>query len=280
MNFLYPYMIVLFVVGAFIILFKKRGVLFTHLDFFQKKRGFSKNAFLDLLILFFITLSAMAPYEKMSKTSLIKSFFLNQKQDAKSFHTVLVMDVSLSMSEDFYFDDEKEEAIKFVQNTKGYFAVVAFEKDYKLLRDFTKIKPKVISTIKSLKPNMITKIGGSRLKDSIAYAINLVKYKPNPKIVIFSDGSENDQSSITLQKITEEAKKYAVDISYYPFGNSSENYQYQQAFNDISKLIKDKKNESFEFEKKITYEDIKINYIFLYIAIFLLGLKLLYLRIA
>ncbi len=272
-------MVVLFVVGAFIILFKKRGVLFTHIEFFQKKRGFSKNAFLDILILLFVTLSAMAPYEEINKTSFIKSYFLNQNQDTKSFHIVLVMDVSLSMSQDFYFDDEKEEAIKFVKNTKGYFAVVAFEKDYKLLRDFTKIKPKVISTIKSLKPNMITKIGGSRLKDTIAYAINLVKYKPNPKIVIFSDGSENDESSITLGKLTKEAKKYGVDISYYPFGNSSKNYQYQQAFNDISKLIKDKKNESFEFEKKITYEDIKINYIFLYIAIFLLGLKLLYLRL-
>ncbi len=280
MSFLYPYLFSIFIIGAIIILFKKRGVLFTHLEFFQKKRGFSKSAFLDLLILLFVTLSAMAPYEIASKATTIKSHYFEQERDAKSLHTVLVMDVSLSMSQDFYFDDEKKDAIEFVQNSKGHYAVVAFEKEYKLLRDFTKIKPKVIKTINSLKPNMITKIGGSKLKDSIAYAINLVKYKSNPKVVVFSDGGgKDDDSSITLEQLVKEARKYGVDVVYHPYGNNFENRQYIEAFNDISKLIKRANKNNIEFEKKIKYDEKKIHYTFLYIAIFLLGLKLLYLRL-
>ncbi len=194
------------------------------------------------------------------------------------------MDVSLSMQKEGYLEAEKNDAKEYISKTKGFFSIVAFEKEYKLLKKFTNIKPALYHTVNSLKVNMITDIGGSRLKDTIAYAINLVKNRPNPRIVIFSDGSDNDESSVTLEELVKEARKYHIEIIYRAYGYDSANEPYKRAFNHIDSLfeLKDMLDTPRENEivltKKINYKEKKTVPLFLYLAILLLGIRVYYAR--
>ena len=285
MTFLYPYLFVIFIIGTLVILLKGSAVLFTHLHFFKKKRAFSKDMLLDLLTLLFITLAAMSPYSENTKQIQIKSVIVRD-MPAKSSNTVLVMDVSLSMKDGGYLEAEKNDAKEYISKTKGYFAVVAFEKEYKLLKDFTKIKPALYNTINSLKANMITNIGGSRLKDTIAYAINLVKNRPNPKIVIFSDGSDNDESSLTIEELLKEAYRHHIKILYRAYGDDKANTPYTQAFNYVDSLyqLKDTldkpKEEELVSTKKISYEERETIPLFVLLSILLLGVRIYFTRVA
>ncbi len=279
MNFLYPYMFVIFIVGAAIILLKSTAVRFTHLGFFQKKRSFPKDVLLDLLTLFAVTLAAMYPYTYTTKHTSIKSTFISDLP-AKTTNTVLVMDVSLSMENDDYLEAEKSDAKEYISKTKGYFAIVAFEKEYKLLQNFTNIKPTLYTVIDSLKANMITNIGGSRLKDTIAYAINLVKNRLNPTVIIFSDGSDNDESSITLQELVKEAYRYHVKIIYKPYGYNEANNPYKDAFSNyvFSTFTHKEKEKKITFTKKVSYSQMEMIPLFLYLAILLVGTRIVLMR--
>jgi len=64
---------------------------------------------------------------------------------------------------------------------------------------------------------MVTHIGGSMLRDTVAGIINGFK-DLNPEIIVFSDGSESDESSVTKNELKKLAK--SVNIEYIGYGDS------------------------------------------------------------
>lgn len=278
MNFLYPENALFGVVIFFILLINKK-IPFTHLEFFKSKKFFT-IPILDILILISLTLLIMYPVTtKTKKVYFYKSYSFNPKTNKK--HIILILDVSLSMKD--YFEDEKNDAISTVFQNKGnYIMLVVFEGDYKIVRNFTTDTSSLLLAINSLKLNMVTNIGGSMLKDTVAGIINSFKFL-NPTIYIFSDGGAYDDSSVSLDDLKNISK--GLKIYYKPYGNDPLNDKYLSIFK--AALI-DSNNfnpyetiqTSFSTTKKISKE-IKYKTFdnrFIYLALFLLMIKILKVR--
>ncbi len=270
MSFLYPQNAVFGLIFLFIILFSKK-ITFTHLEFFQKKKNFTFNL-IDLLMAFFMTLALMYPQTTIKKNlKLQKNYSL---LDENKNYKILILDDSLSMSEKGYFEDEKDDALRLIYSAANndYIMIVIFEGDYDILTPFTNNKEFLINKLNSLKPNMVTDYGGSMLRDTVAAIIHSFK-DLNPEIYIFSDGSENDNSSVTKEKLKEIAKD--VSIKYYAYGVSKNNNFYLNIFK-----TKKRKPHSFFMKKieKIAYEYKVYDTRILYILVLLFLYKIVRIR--
>jgi len=119
---------------------------------------------------------------------------------------------------------------------------------------------------------MVTHIGGSMLRDTVAGIINGFK-DLNPEIIVFSDGSESDESSVTKNELKKLAK--SVNIEYIGYGDSKENAEYIRILNNkIKKKTLQSKTEILEKEIKYKVFDIK----FIYVALILMVIKILRLK--
>ncbi len=276
MNFLYPQNAVFGVIILAFLLFNKKHT-FTHLEFFKKKNSFHIDL-LDVLILLSLTLLIMYPVTyKTIKIPYITNYSINSNQNKK--HVIIILDVSTSMEKNVidkkdYFKKEKEDAINEILANKGnYIMLVVFEGDYKILQDFTTDTDKLISKVKSIRTNMVTNVGGSMIRDTVAAIINSFAFL-NPKILVHSDGCFNDDSSVSK----EELKKLAsnVNIKYIPYGKDKENKFYSSIFKP--KNIKQTKPVN---KNKTSYKTIKyqvIDYRFIIFALVLLIYKILKVR--
>jgi len=233
-NFLYPQNIFIVLAVLFIVLFNKKKT-FTHLDFFKSKKFFT-IPILDILILFSLGLMLMYPTKEITKkVSNISNFSWHKNK--KKHYIILILDVSCSMKEINAFEKEKTYAKSIINShPNDYIMLVVFEKDYKIVQYFTNNTKLLKSKIDSLKINMVTDIGGSMLRDTVAGIINAFS-QLNPRIYVISDGSDNDSSSVTKTQIANLAKK--VNISYQGYGDDENNFYYYKIF--IPKHIKRQK---------------------------------------
>jgi len=216
-SFLYPQNAI-FGVIVLIILLLNRKKTFTHLEFFKNKNVFHINV-LDILILISLTLLLMYPVtDKTIKIPYTTNYSLDNGQKKK--HVIIILDVSTSMENNEidnkdYFKKEKEDAIREVMENRGnYIMLVVFEGDYKIVQDFTDDTNLLKTKIKSLRTNMVTSVGGSMIKDTVAGIINSFA-SLNPEIIVHSDGCANDDSSISKEELKKLASK--VNIRYIPY---------------------------------------------------------------
>jgi len=128
---------------------------------------------LNILILLSLTFSIMYPVTyKTIKIPYTTNYSLNYDQNKK--HVIIILDVSTSMEKNVidkkdYFKKEKEDAInEILANKDNYIMLVVFEGDYKIVQDFTTDTLKLISKVNSLRTNMVTNVGGSMIKDTVA----------------------------------------------------------------------------------------------------------------
>ncbi|WP_457559986.1 vWA domain-containing protein [Caminibacter sp.] len=270
MKFLHPEFSIFGIIVLILLILNKKKE-FTHIEFFKKKRFFN-IPILDVLILIFLTLSLMYPIiYKEKKVNNFISYSYTPHSNKKRI--VLILDVSLSMKD--YFEDEKEIAKSIVSSHKGdYIMLVVFEGDYMIVKNFTTDIDEIDDAIENLKLNMVTSIGGSFLRDTVASIINSFK-NLNPKIYILSDGGGKDDSSSTTKEELKNLSKN-MNIKYIGFGDSQENKFYESIFHSTkekkSKPIKKFKNIS----KTIKYKTYDIK--FAIIALILLLYKLIKVR--
>jgi len=266
MKFLHPEFVIFGIIALILLIINKKHT-FTHLEFFKQKK-FLTIPLLDILILISFTFLLMYPIT--SKTQNITNLKNYSLFENKKKHIILILDVSLSMRDEDYFEKEKEDARSEVLSHKGdYFMVVVFEKDYKIIQPFTTDTNTLLYKIDSLKFNMVTNVGGSMLRDTVAGIINGFR-DLNPEIIIYSDGSENDESSVTKEELKEMAK--GVNIKYIGYGNSENNSYYSSIFSA-------KPTKSYSFSKNETLsKEIKYNVFddrFIYLTLILLMIKIL-----
>ena len=271
MKFLYPEN-ALFGVMALLLLLINKKILFTHLDFFEKKRFLSVE-WIDVLIIGAFTILLMYPVtEKIKKTSSVTNYSVIPKQ--KKRHLILILDVSLSMKTDGYFDKEKELAKWDILTHRGdYIMIVVFEKEYKILQDFTADTQALLSKLRQIRPNMVTDIGGSMLRDTVAGIINSFRFL-NPAIIIYSDGSSNDESSVNKEELKNLAK--GLNISYKGFSNSKNNAYYSSIFKPTPIKRQKTINKTETSTKEIKYTSFDER--FVWIALILLFYKILKVR--
>jgi len=268
MSFLHPEYAIFGLIALILFINKKRT--FTHLEFFKPKK-FLRVPLLDILILISFTFLLMYPVtSKIQKITNLKNYSLF---DDKKKHIILILDVSTSMQDNDAFEKEKEAAKWDVLENKGsYIMIVVFEQDYKIIQPFTADTDTLFYAIDSLKFNMVTNIGGSMLRDTVAGIINGFR-DLNPEIIIYTDGSENDTSSVTKEELKEMAK--GLNIKYIGYGNSKNNVYYSSIFS-----TKPTKNHSFSkneiISKEIKYEVFDDR--FIYLTLILLIIKILDMR--
>jgi len=268
MNFLYPQNFIFGVIVFFILIINKK-VLFTHLEFF-KKRNFFHIPLLDILILISLTLLLMYPVTtKTYKAKAINSYSISTPKK----YIILILDVSLSMRDNDFFEKEKEDAKwKILSNEGNYIMLVVFEKDYKIIKYFTTDTNELLNALDSLRLNMVTHIGGSMLRDTVAGIINGFK-DLHPEIIVFSDGSESDESSVTKEELKKLAK--SVNIEYVGYGDSKNNRDYIRILdNKVKEKTLQPKTEILEKEVKYKVFDVR----FIYLALILMFIKILRLR--
>ena len=269
MNFLYPYAFLVFFIAVIILLFNKKRY-FTHLELFKKNSKFTLPI-LDLVILFSFSVLLMYPIQTQTTTLIQKTHY--KFDNSKQKLIILIMDVSLSMNEEEdYFDEAKNEAKSIIDsNEKAKFIIVAFEKDYMIVDSFVNYK-KALYDVDNLELNMVTHIGGSMLRDTVAGVINSFNYL-HPKIYIFSDGSDNDESAISIDELKNLAKN--VNIEYIGYGDNKNNQVYASIFKH--KYIK---NQNFEttLKKAITYSYEVLDNRFVFIVFLLLLYKIIRIR--
>jgi len=266
MSFLHPEYGILGLISLILLLINKKRT-FTHLEFFTQKR-FLTIPLLDILILLSFTFLLMYPItSKTQKITNLKNYSLF---DDKKKHIILILDVSTSMKDNDAFTQEKEAAKWDVLGNKdSYIMIVVFEQDYKIIQPFTADTDTLFYAIDSLKFNMVTNIGGSMLRDTVAGIINGFR-DLNPEIIIYTDGSENDTSSVTKKELKEMAK--GLNIKYIGYGNSKNNSYYSSIFSS-----KSTKNHSFN-KNKIISKEIKYEVFddrFIYLTLILLMIKIL-----
>ena len=262
MSFLYPKLGLLGLIALLILFFSKK-ITFTHIDFFKKKSKFSLPL-LDILIIVFFSLSIMYPVKEKT-TFFTKSTIYNLAKK----HVIIIIDDSLSMRENFVFDDALDKAASIVNNNKNAeIMIVIFEKDYKIYVPFTKDIKRIKKALFKLTPNAVTNIGGSMLRDSVAGIINAFKvYKPD--IYILSDGSENDASSIDFNELKKISKD--VNVKYIGFGDSKNNEIYRKIFH-FNKI------QNKDIKKNVTVKEKEPVFWFVYVLMGLLFIKILRLR--
>ena len=266
MNFLHPEYGILGLIALILLLINKKRT-FTHLEFFKQRR-FLTIPLLDILILLSFTFLLMYPItSKTQKITNLKNYSLF---DDKKKHIILILDVSTSMEDNDAFEKAKEAAKWDILGNKGsYIMIVVFEQDYKIIQPFTADTDTLLYAIDSLKFNMVTNIGGSMLRDTVAGIINGFR-DLNPEIIIYTDGSENDTSSVTKEELKEMAK--GLNIEYIGYGNSKNNSYYSSIFS-----AKPVKNHSFN-KNKIISKEIKYEVFddrFIYLTLILLIIKIL-----
>ncbi len=276
MNFLYPQNAV-FGLAVLIVLLFNRKIKFTHLEFFKHKKFFYINI-LDILILLSLTLLIMYPVtNKTINIPFATNYSLNLNRDKK--HVIIILDVSTSMEKNVidnqnYFEEEKENAIYEILKNKGnYIMLVVFEGDYKIIQDFTIDTRELISKVNSLKTNMVTNVGGSMIRDTVAGIINSFAFL-NPEIIVHSDGCFNDDSSISKKELKKLASK--VNIRYIPYGIDKENDFYLSIFKPKKTKQTKLVNKNKTLYKTVQYQTFDNRFIFL--ALILLIIKILKVR--
>jgi len=227
---------------------------------------------LDILIVITLTMFFVYPVNSFDK---VVKFSKDYRFDnTKLQKVVLVFDTSSSMYDDGYLDSEKNYAKLLVKNSiKTEFSMIAFDGDYKVLTGFSDNEYKLLDIIDSLKVNMVNPHGGSKLRDTIISAINMIKYTKNAKIILFSDGGspDSDNSLINKEEFKKIVKKY--NIEYVGFGSSTDNLFYQSIFRNNLKENKIKKDSKIE---NIKYSIEKQNNNILLMALLLLLVRILY----
>jgi len=264
-NFLHPYFSVAGILLIALILINKK-IKFTHLNFFKTKKFNSVNI-LDLLIALSLTALIAYPVTSKSKTiTSIKNYSFSKEKKTK--RVIIILDVSLSMKE--FFDEAKEKAKEIaLKNKNAYIMVVVFEKDYKIIQPFTDNISSVLTAIDSAEMNMVTHIGGSMLRDTLAGIINSFK-NLNPQIYLISDGSNNDESSVSKDEIKNLSKD--VSIRYIGYGKDPENIFYSSIFKFTPAKTPKPVHSRAEIKKSITYESFDERFIYLALALLLIKL--------
>ena len=263
--------IVFGIIVLFVILFSKKSILFTHLDFFKKERMVYINI-LDVLIVITLTMFFIYPTNSLNK--IIKFTKDYNFDGSKLQKIVLVFDTSSSMYDDGYLDVEKNYAKLLVKSSiKTEFSIIAFDGDYKVLTDFSDNEYKLLNIIDSLKVNMVNPKGGSKLRDTIVAATNMIKYTKNAKIILFSDGGspDSDNSLVNKNEFKKMVKKY--NIEYIGFGSSTDNLFYKGIFHNNLKENKIKKDSKSEVIKYVVNEQ---NNNILLMALLLLFIRIIY----
>ena len=227
---------------------------------------------LDVLIVIALIMFFIYPVNNYTQTL---KFTKNYKFDnSKLQKIVLVFDTSRSMDDNGYLEDEKNYAKNLVENSiNTKFSIIAFDGDYKVLTGFTNNKYTLVDIIDSLKVNMVNPQGGSKLRDTIISAINMIKYVKNAKIVLFSDGGspDSDNSLINKEEFKKIVKKY--NIEYIGYGSSSDNLFYQSIFQNNLKeneIKRDTKSETIKYSFDMQNNN------FLLMALLLLLIRILY----
>ncbi|WP_456488953.1 vWA domain-containing protein [Caminibacter pacificus] len=271
MTFLHPEFALFGILGLLFLLFQKKRK-FTHLHFFKNTKSFSVDI-VDLFILIFLTLSLMYPVKYTTKyiTSKVDYQFYNNKKEK----IIIILDDSLSMED--YVKLEKSIALNIIENNKAKadIMLVIFEGDYKILSYFTDNYDELKKQINDLYFNAVTGKGGSMLRDTISGVINA--FKPyNPKIYILTDGSPNDESSVSVQQLKKLAN--GMQIKYIGFGDDKNNKIYEKIFNN-TKLKKYNPVSKYQEKTKVySYQEEEFFYWFLVAAFMLMIYKIIRLR--
>ena len=253
------------IITIILMLFTKKSVTFTHLDFFKKEIGINYNLF-DLLIVLSLIGFFLSPYSTINKTITTEKHY--RFDDTKLQKVVFIFDTSYSMKKDGYLKKEKDDSESIILHSiNTAFAIIVFDGGYKVLTNFTKDKNLLLTKIESIKVNMVNQKGGSKFRDTIISALNMIKYTTNSKIVIFSDGAGEDDNSV----ISKEEFKNLVknkNIEYHNYNGND--YFYNSIFQNKLQYNKIKTKSS---QEEIIYSYQELKSFFLYLALFLIFLK-------